>query len=216
MKNLQKEDPDTLQQLVLATGNEAKALEFREIFRDFNVDIKHLKEFGPIPTVIEDGATFEENALKKARFTARVLGLPAIADDSGLVVKALNGMPGVYSARYSGDGATDEKNNLKLLNALEGIEDRQATFMCVIVIAVPQGPALVYEGACNGLILDKPTGSNGFGYDPVFYYPPLKKTFAQISLNDKNQVSHRGKAMADLKNEFNKVLIWIKQRLCDV
>ena len=201
--------------LVLATRNEGKLAEFRHLAADFGVEIKSLKDFGPIPEVEEDGETFEDNAYKKAHFTARVLGLPAIADDSGLMVKALNGMPGVYSARYSGQGATDDKNNIKLLKALEGIKDRDASFVCVIAVAVPRGPALVYEGRCDGLITEEKAGGGGFGYDPVFYYPPLEKTFAQLTTEEKNRVSHRGRAMRELRHEFDKVLVWLSQRLSE-
>ena len=199
--------------LALATRNEGKIAEFKTLLADFDFGIKSLKDFGPIPPMEEDGETFEDNAVKKARFAAKVLGLPAMADDSGLMVKALGGMPGVRSARYAGEGATDQANNLKLLQAMKGVENREATFMCVIAIAVPRGPALIYEGTCDGMIAQELTGSQGFGYDPLFYYPPLKKTFAQVSREDKNRVSHRGRAMAELRSEFDKVLIWLGQRL---
>ncbi|MBW2144268.1 MAG: XTP/dITP diphosphatase [Deltaproteobacteria bacterium] len=199
--------------LVLATRNEGKVAEFEALLEDFGIEIKSLKDFGPIPPVEEDGWTFEENAVKKARFTARVLGFPALADDSGLVVKALDGVPGVHSARYAGEDATDEENNLKLLKALEGEDDRAAAFMCVIAIAVPGGPALIYEATCDGLITENLAGNQGFGYDPLFYYQPLKKTFAEMSTEEKNLVSHRGKAMAELRSEFDKVLVWLGQRM---
>jgi len=199
--------------IVLATRNEGKVSEFKALLKDFDVDTKSLKDFGPIPTVEEDGQTFEDNAVKKAQFTARVLGFPALADDSGLVVKALNGLPGVHSARYAGEEATDEENNLKLLKAMEGVENREAFFMCVLTIAVPRGPALIYEGACEGLITESLSGDQGFGYDPLFFYQPLNKTFAQMSIEEKNRVSHRGKAMAEFRDEFGKVLIWLRQRL---
>ena len=201
------------QPIVLATRNEGKVSEFKVLLKDFDVDIKSLKDFGPIPTVEEDGQTFEDNAVKKAQFTARVLGFPALADDSGLVVKALNGLPGVHSARYAGEGATDEANNLKLLKAMEGVEAREAFFMCVLAIAVPTGPALIYEAVCEGVIAESLTGTQGFGYDPLFLYPPLNRTFAQMPIEEKNRVSHRGKAMAEFRDEFGKVLIWLRQRL---
>ncbi|HBF42707.1 MAG TPA: Non-canonical purine NTP pyrophosphatase [Desulfobacteraceae bacterium] len=201
--------------LVLATRNEGKISEFKELLSDFSVEIKSLKDFGPIPEVEEDGITFEDNAYKKAAFTAKVLGLPTLADDSGLMVKALGDKPGVYSARYAGENATDEGNNLKLLNAMEDLEEREASFMCIIAIAVPRGPALIYEGTCDGTIAKNSKGKHGFGYDPLFYYPPLKKTFAQMTSGEKNSISHRGKAMAELKSEFDKVLIWLKQRLAE-
>ena len=117
--------------------------------------VKSLNDFGPIPPVVEDGKTFEDNAFKKAQFTARVLGFPALADDSGLVVKALNGLPGVHSARFAGEVASDEAKNLKLLKAMEGVENRDAFFTCILAVAVPSGPALIYEATCDGIITDK-------------------------------------------------------------
>jgi XTP/dITP diphosphohydrolase len=201
--------------LVLATRNEGKISEFKDLIASFGIEIKSLKDFGPIPLVEEDGATFEDNAYKKASFTAKVLGLPALADDSGLMVEALGGMPGVRSARYAGEGATDRENNHKLLEVMKDVEEREASFMCIIAIAVPAGPALIYEGRCDGQITREPMGENGFGYDPLFYFPPLKKTFAQMKSEEKNRVSHRGKAMAELRSEFNKVLIWLRQRLAE-
>ena len=201
--------------LVLATKNRGKVSEFKDLFRAFDFEVKSLNDFGPIPPVIEDGETFEDNAVKKAQFTAKVLGLPAIADDSGLTVKALGGEPGVFSSRYAGEGATDDANNIKLLKAMKGIEHREAAFICILAIAVPRGPALIYEGTCEGLITQEITGTQGFGYDPIFYYPPLNKTFAQMSAPEKNGVSHRGRAIAELKGELDKVLIWLRQRLAE-
>jgi XTP/dITP diphosphohydrolase len=201
--------------LVLATRNEGKISEFNDLIAGFGIEIKSLKDFGPIPLVEEDGTTFEDNAYKKASFTAKVLGLPALADDSGLMVEALGGMPGVRSARYAGEGAADRENNHKLLEVMKGVNKRNANFMCIIAIAVPAGPALIYEGRCDGHITREPMGENGFGYDPLFYFPPLKKTFAQMGPEEKNQVSHRGKAMAELRSEFDKVLIWLRQRLAE-
>jgi len=201
--------------LVLATRNEGKIAEFKTLFSGFQIEMKSLNDFGPIPDVVEDGKTFEDNAYKKAHFTARVLGFPALADDSGLVVEALGGQPGVFSARYAGEGAGDEANILKLLKAMEGVSDRRAAFECVIAIAVPRGPALVYSGRCEGEIARDRTGKNGFGYDPVFLYQPLGKTFAEMSQEEKNRVSHRGKAMTKLLDEFDKVLIWLAQRLAE-
>ncbi len=195
--------------LVIATRNKGKTSEIRELLRDFPIEIKNLDDFGPIPQVEEDGTTFEENAYKKASFTARVLGFPALADDSGLTVDALDGAPGVYSARYAGEDASDEQRCVKLLKEMEGRNNRKAAFECVISLAVPTGPALTYEARCEGLIAQQPSGSNGFGYDPVFYYPPLGKTFAELTREEKNTVSHRGKALKELRDEFDKVLKWI-------
>lgn len=197
--------------LVLATRNEGKVKEFRELVSGVAIEIKSLKDFGPVPEVLEDGKTFEDNAYKKAHFTAKILGYPALADDSGLVVDALGGEPGVYSARYAGEGVTDKENNLKLLTAMEGNENRKAAFETVLAIAVPGGPALIYEGRCEGEILHEIKGENGFGYDPLFYYPEFKKTFAQMTPEEKNSISHRGKAMAELISEIDKVLIWLRK-----
>ena len=199
--------------LVIATRNKGKTLEIKELLEGFPVEIKNLDDFGPIPHLEEDGDTFDENAYKKASFAARVLGLPALADDSGLIVEALDGAPGIHSARYAGENATDEQRYLKLLDDMKGKSNRKAAFECVISIAVPTGPALTYEARCEGLIVTEPAGSNGFGYDPVFFYTPLNKTFAQISREEKNRISHRGKALAELRSEFDKVLIWIRQHM---
>jgi len=201
--------------LVMATRNKGKIRELSVFLSGFDVEIRSLEDFGPIPEPVEDGGTFEENAYKKAAHTARMLGFAALADDSGLVVESLGGAPGVHSARYARVGATDEENNAKLLRELEGVGNRKAAFKCVIVIAVPQGPALTYEGDCEGEIALSPVGENGFGYDPLFYYPPLGKTFAQMSTIEKNEVSHRGRALRELRSEFPKVLAWLKQRLGD-
>ena len=199
--------------LVIATRNPGKTAEIRDLLQGFAVRIRNLNDFGPVPEVIEDGKTFEENAYKKASFTARILGLPALADDSGLVVDALGGAPGVLSARYGGEKATDADRCAKLLAEMDGQADRRAAFECVISIAVPTGPALTYEGRCEGLITETPIGQNGFGYDPVFYFPPLKKTFAELSRDEKSRVSHRGNALAELKLEMEKVLIWIQRHM---
>ena len=199
--------------LVIATGNPGKTAEIRDLLRGFPINIKNLDNFGPIPPVVEDGDTFDENAYKKASFVSRILGLPALADDSGLVVEALGGAPGVYSARYAGENATDRQRYTKLLEEMKGRADRQAVFECVLSLAVPTGAALTYEGRCQGLVAEKPAGSGGFGYDPVFYYPPLKKTFGELSREAKSRISHRGKALGELKAEFDKVLIWIRQNM---
>ncbi|MFP4039857.1 MAG: XTP/dITP diphosphatase [Desulfosudaceae bacterium] len=199
--------------LVVATRNPGKTGEIRSLLSGQDVIIKDLTDFGPIPEITEDGLTFDENAYKKAGFAARVLGLPAMADDSGLVVKALDGAPGVFSARYAGEKATDEDNCRKLLVEMAGQEDRRAAFECVISIAVPTGAALTYEGRCQGEITTEPVGTSGFGYDPIFYFPPLQKTFAQLDSQEKNRVSHRGKALQEVVDEFDKVLTWIRQNM---
>ncbi len=195
--------------LVLATRNKGKTREIQNILKDYPVIIKNLDDFGPIPEVVEDGETFDDNAYKKSSFTSRVLGLPALADDSGLIVDALNGEPGIRSARYASDNATDQENLEKVLTMLKDKDNRKASFKCVLSLAIPTGAALTYEATCEGQILSKPQGSNGFGYDPVFYYPEFKKTFAQLTIEEKAQVSHRGKALKELGSEFAKVLDWI-------
>jgi XTP/dITP diphosphohydrolase len=201
--------------IILATRNRGKIREFQELLSGFDIEIKSLLDFGPVPAVIEDGETFEDNAYKKAFQTARMLGFPALADDSGLVVEALSGEPGVRSARYAGEQATDLENNLKLLEAMKGQKNRNAAFECVIAIAVPRGPALIYQGRCEGEIACEMSGSQGFGYDPLFYFPPLQRTFAHLSMSEKNSISHRGRAMTELKSEFEKVLLWLEQRLAE-
>jgi XTP/dITP diphosphohydrolase len=205
--------PQRLPIIVLATRNPGKTAEIRELLAGFPIEVKNLSDFGPIPDVEEDGATFEENAYKKSSFTARVLGCPALADDSGLVVEALGGAPGVFSARYAGENATDEDRCRKLLSELKNCRERKAAFECVISLAVPTGPALTYEGRCEGLIADAPSGANGFGFDPVFFYPALNKTFADLTREEKSRVSHRGKALEQLREEFDKVMIWIRQHM---
>lgn len=199
--------------LILATRNPNKTAEIRDLLAGYPVQIKNLDDFGPIPSVVEDGDTFDDNAYKKSSFTAKVLGMPALADDSGLVVEALDGAPGVFSARYAGESATDEQRYRKLLAEMNGKTNRKAAFECVISIAVPGGPALTYEARCEGLIAEKPAGQNGFGYDPIFYYPPLNKTFAQLTREEKSRVSHRGKALKELRYEFDKVIIWIRRHM---
>lgn len=199
--------------LVIATRNSGKTAEIRDLLSGFTINIKDLSDFGPIPPIVENGDTFDENAYLKASLTARYLGQPALADDSGLMVDALDGRPGVLSARYAGEDATDSERCARLLQEMNGNPDRRATFKCVISIAVPAGPALTYEESCDGRIADAPSGVNGFGYDPVFYFPPLKKTFAEMTMAEKSRVSHRGKALRELHDEFDKVIAWINRHM---
>jgi len=199
--------------LVIATTNPGKVAEMRDLLTGFPIQLKSLADFGPIPAVEEDGETFDENAYKKAGFTAKILGIPALADDSGLVVDALDGAPGVLSARYAGENATDEQRVARLLKEMQGKTNRNAAFECVLSIAVPSGPALTYEARCEGLVAEQPVGQSGFGYDPIFFYPPLKKTFGQMTIKEKSRVSHRGKALNELKREFDKILIWIRRHM---
>jgi XTP/dITP diphosphohydrolase len=156
-----------------------------------------------IPEIVEDGATFEENALKKARTVAALCGMPSLADDSGLEVDALGGAPGIYSARYAGVAADDSRNNEKLLAELRHVSEGQRTarFVCALALCDPRGAELKHwtvRAACEGRITFEPRGANGFGYDPLFFYPPFGKTFGEIDRQMKATVSHRGKALARL------------------
>ncbi len=200
-------DPVTL---VIATRNKGKTAEIRELLDGYPIRIRNLDDFGPIPEIVEDGQTFEENAYKKASFAARILGYPALADDSGLCVEALNGAPGVLSARYLGEHATDKERYTKLLEEMKGKSERRAAFECVVSVAVPTGQALTYPARCEGVIAETPSGDGGFGYDPIFFYPPLNKTFSEMNSDEKNSVSHRGKAFAEIRAEFDKILKWIE------
>ena len=202
--------------IVLATNNKNKVKEFQELVKDFPIEVKCLTDYGPLPGVVEDGETFDDNAYKKALHYSKVLGIPALADDSGLVVVALGGAPGVYSARYSGEKATDWDNCEKLLKEMEGKEDRSAHFECVLSLATPGGPALTWEGRCDGKITTERRGESGFGYDPVFLYEDSDKTFAEVSMEEKSKVSHRGRAMQELAGEFDNVMTWIKQRMEEI
>ncbi len=198
---------------VLATRNKGKVLEFKKLLDLSGIEII---DMGQIPAlkeikIQEDGKTFHENAIKKATLVAKASNIPAIADDSGLVVYALGGRPGVFSSRFAGEDATDLENNLKLLKEMEGIKDRRAAFVCVIAVASPTGKIFTYEGRCEGIITEELIGSKGFGYDPLFYYPPLKKTFAQLDPEEKNRVSHRAEAIKKLKEDLQNIIKILKQ-----
>ncbi len=188
--------------IVLATGNAGKIRELSAMLHEFQPDMKvlGLKDFPEIGEIPETGATFEENARIKALAVARITGLVAVADDSGLAVDALNGAPGVYSARYSGEGATDEKNVAKLLDAMKDVPDpwRGCHFACVMLAATPGGQELVAEGRWTGRVAHAPAGDKGFGYDPVFFDEELGLTAAQMDAQVKNSRSHRGLALRDL------------------
>jgi XTP/dITP diphosphohydrolase len=184
--------------VVLASGNQGKLKELNELLAPCNIEAVSQSEFDIEPAV-EDGLSFVENAILKARWAAKHSGLPAIADDSGLEVDYLNGQPGIYSARFSGDDATDEKNNALLLEKLAGVttEQRSARFQCVVVYMkhVEDPTPLICQGSWEGVIGTAPLGDNGFGYDPLFFIPSLNKTSAQLMASEKNKLSHRGQAM---------------------
>ena len=198
--------------LVAATRNEGKRKEYELLFRELPIEIKGLSDFPEIPEFSEQGNSFEEIARNKAQFASKMLDIPALADDSGLAVEVLDGAPGIFSARYAGDSADDYHNNLKLLEELNGKDRRNATFVCSIALAKPTGQALTYTGTCSGIILHESLGTGGFGYDPLFYYPPLQKTFAQLSRDDKNAVSHRGRAIKKLTADLGNILVWLRSR----
>ena len=182
--------------LYCATGNAGKLREFRQAAGSAPVSIELLPDFKNLPYCVEDGATFEANAIIKALHYARFAdGRMIFADDSGLEVDALDGAPGVLSARYCGRHGDDEANNRLLLQNLRGVSDRKARFVCVIALAQGERVLGVYRGAVEGLILDAPRGSGGFGYDPLFYYPPFDRTFGEAGAEEKFAVSHRGQAM---------------------
>ncbi len=187
-----------IDEIVLATGNKGKVKEFEGLLHGIAGRIIGLGDLESPPEVVEDGETFMENALKKARTIAKYSGKPALADDSGLAVDALGGRPGVYSARYSGEDATDEKNIDKLLGELGDAEHRSARFVCFLALVTPDGKETVVSGKCEGVILTEPRGSGGFGYDPVFYLPEYGKTMAEIPADLKNRISHRAHAAEKL------------------
>ena len=180
---------------VLATHNPNKVREMSAILGQFGVEVVSPKELGITVEVEETGTTFAENAMLKARAICELAKLPAIADDSGLCVDALNGGPGVYSARFGGEGLDDKGRYTLLLEMLRGQTDRAAHFHTSIVCAFPNGDELVCEGECPGTIAFAPMGEGGFGYDPVFFVPELRKTFGQLTAEEKASVSHRGKAL---------------------
>lgn len=183
--------------LLIATGNQGKLKEIRALLQGSVVEIIGLDQFPEAPEVIEDGDTFQENARKKALEMAQFSGLLTLADDSGLMVDALNGEPGVFSARYAGEKSDDKANNAKLLQQLEAIVDekRQAAFHCAMALAWPDGRCETYDGQVSGLIMRGERGSGGFGYDPLFMVPEYAKTMAELPAAIKNRISHRGMAL---------------------
>jgi XTP/dITP diphosphohydrolase len=187
--------------LILATRNKGKAREIGASLEIPSLTFQSLNDFPELPEVIEDGTSFLENALKKARIISDNLKFPVLADDSGLVVDYLQGAPGIYSARFSGPTATDQENNEKLLTLLKGVpeEKRLARFVCVLVFYEPSGRWVQTEGTCEGRIAFASEGDHGFGYDPVFYLPEFQKTMAQLPLETKIRISHRAKAIERMR-----------------
>lgn len=193
--------------LVIASGNPGKLREMKEMLADLPINVLSLKDYPQIGEIPETGSSFRENAALKAETVAKITGEWVLADDSGLEVDALGGRPGIYSARFAGEGAGDAANNAKLLQELKAIggHNRKARFRAVIAIAHPGHETLFAEGECEGYITDKPQGSGGFGYDPLFYYPPAGLTFAQMTAEEKNKVSHRAKALAKAYNILKEI-----------
>ena len=183
------------EKFVLATHNPGKLKEMGAILAQFGVEVVSPRDLGLTVDVEETGTTFAENAMLKAKAICAAAKLPAIADDSGLCVDALNGGPGVYSARYGGEGLDDKGRYTLLLNSMRGQTTRAAHFTCAIACAFPNGDTLTAEGRCDGTIAYAPMGEGGFGYDPVFFVPELKKTFGQLTAEEKSAISHRGRAL---------------------
>lgn len=196
-----------MDKLVLATRNKHKVQELEVLLQDMSIEILSFKDFDDLPDVIEDGTTFQENALKKAREICKQINLPTLADDSGLEVDLLRGAPGVYSARFAGQEATDQENNQKLLKLLENhpdLKERTARFISVIAFVQPDGSEKIVKGSCEGLLLTELRGEGGFGYDPLFYLPEYDATFAELPMEIKNKISHRGRAFRKIVGELKK------------
>ena len=191
---------------VLATHNPGKLREMGEILKDFGIEVVSPRDLGITVDVEETGTTFAENAMLKAKAICQATGLPAIADDSGLCVDALNGAPGVYSARYGGEGLDDRGRYMLLLSSLRGAPTRAAHFACAVACAFPNGDTLTAEGRCDGSIAYAPLGDGGFGYDPVFLLPGTGTTFGQLTQEEKSAVSHRGRALKDFAGKLDAYL----------
>lgn len=191
--------------IIIATGNKGKAREFQALFQSYGYEIETLLDHPEIPDIPETGDTFKENAYQKASILSEHLGTIVLADDSGLEVDALDGAPGIYSARYAGKHGNDEKNNEKLLKDLKELNttNRAANFICSLVLVGPGRDPLFVEGKAYGMILEEPRGENGFGYDPLFYVPEEGKTMAELSSAEKNKLSHRAKAIQQLEKHLD-------------
>lgn len=187
--------------MIIASKNAGKIEEFKALFQPAGFEVLSLLDLKDAPDVEETGQTFKENARLKAEAIAKKYGCYALADDSGLVIDALDGRPGVYSARYAGESKDDQMNIEKVLSELDGVpmERRTAHFCCVLAVATPNGPTFYAEGKCEGLIAETPKGNNGFGYDPIFFLPDKNRTFAELTSVEKSTVSHRAKALQQLE-----------------
>lgn len=196
-----------MKELIVATKNQGKVKEFRQLFSKYNISVKSLLDIDSSIDIEETGTTFEENAIIKAEAMTKQLGLPVVADDSGLEVDALNGEPGVYSARYAGIEKDDDKNIKKLLHELKGIpkEERSARFVCAVAVARPLEDTFVKRGTCEGTITEETQGTNGFGYDPIFIPSGSSRTMAEHSSEEKNTISHRHHAIEQIEE-------WLKSQ----
>lgn len=197
-----------MKEVIIATKNPGKAKEFEHIFSSRGIKVRTLLDFPEIPDVDETGSTFEENAILKADAVAQALGKMVIGDDSGLIVDALEGRPGIYSARYAGEPKNDENNTDKVLSELKGLseEKRSARFYCALAVAIPGQETRTVSGTCEGRILEERRGSNGFGYDPVFYVPEKGLAMAELSSDEKNKISHRANALKKLDVVLDSIL----------
>ncbi|ABR32544.1 XTP/dITP diphosphatase [Clostridium beijerinckii] len=203
-----------MKKLILASNNKKKIKEMKEILKEIDIEVRSLEDERIDIDVVEDGKTFEENAKKKAKEIYEYLlerkdsNFIVLADDSGLEVNYLNGEPGIYSARYAGEHGNDSKNNEKLLNKLKGVlkSNRGAKFICQLAMFTDKGEYFKVTGEVEGYIIEELHGDGGFGYDPLFFYEPLDKTFAELTSEEKNEISHRGKALKELKKVINKLI----------
>lgn len=197
-----------LKEILIATKNKGKVREFEELFSKFGIEVKSLLDIENAVDVVEDGETFQENAAKKAKTISQQFNIPALADDSGLIVDALDGRPGVFSARYAGDDKDDQANLQKVLDELKEVPDqkRLARFHCSLAFAIPGEEMIIVDGTCEGLITDQPKGNNGFGYDPIVYVPSLGKTMAELTKEEKNKISHRAVALKKLREKLESIL----------
>ncbi|MHB0997746.1 MAG: XTP/dITP diphosphatase [Armatimonadota bacterium] len=195
-------------ELILASKNKGKIDELKMLLSDLPIKVESLCDYPDILDIEETGSTFAENAEIKAKAVSSATGKIALADDSGLEVDALDGQPGIYSSRFAGPGATDEDRNRRILELMAGVPDekRTARFKAAVSIAMPDGDIRTVEGTCEGVIAHEPKGDNGFGYDPIFYLPELGKTSAQLTKEEKNSISHRGKAMTAAKKVLRELL----------
>lgn len=197
-----------MKEVIIATKNPGKAKEFEHIFAKRGMAVRTLLDFPEIPDVAETGTTFEENATLKAESVSQFLNKMVIGDDSGLMVDALEGRPGIYSARYAGEPKNDQNNTNKLLSELKGVREdkRTARFYCALAVAIPGKETFTVSGTCEGRILEEQRGTNGFGYDPVFYVPEKNAAMAELSADEKNKISHRANALKKLDSVLDSLL----------